>query len=142
MYCCKKTCFKSKPITIVKNQPQIRAFDAIDGDFVINAYGHIRSDFATLVDSNDANEMARALQSMQASFAENSHLYDGMTFEEIVKTIRPRWCQFPGEVDRFEQYLIDEALDFYKELRDASKNEDDYEEKPATLSAEQPAEGE
>ena len=31
--------------------------------------------------------------------------------------VRPRWCQLPGEVDRFEQYLIDNALEFYKNLR-------------------------
>lgn len=131
------------PVIKVKNQQQLRLIDAVEGDFVMNKYGHIRSDFATLVDSSDASEMARALQSMQAAYEEDVHKYDGMTFEQIVQTLRPRWCQLPGEVDRFEQYLIDNALDFYKQLRDDAKTIAELDgvdtPPPATLSPEQPS---
>lgn len=106
----------TQPVTI-KNQVVKVAVDAVEGDFVINKYGHIRSDFAVLAESNNTLEMARALEQMRASYEQSSSQYDGMNFEQMVATVRPRWCQLPNEVDRFEQYLIDNALEFYKTLR-------------------------
>lgn len=118
------------------NCPVVRAIDAIEGDYVINKYGHIRSDFAILTETNSQAEMAKALLSMQNSYNENSSQFDGMTFEQMVAVMRPRWCQLPGEVDRFEQYLIDNALDFYKQLRaeEERKNPEDVPDKPAVIN--------
>lgn len=122
------------------NQPLVRAIDAVSEDFVINKYGHIRSDFAVLTDTTSNLEFARALANMQAQYQSDSSQFDGMTFEQMVKAVRPRWCQLPGEVDRFEQYLIDQALDFYNKLRADEKSmleEEDAESavpnNPATL---------
>ena len=130
----------SKPI-VVKNQKQSRSLDVIKEDFVINKFGHIRSDFAVLTDSCSNLEFAKALSQMQAQYDQSSSQFDGMTFEQMVSTVRPRWCQLPGEVDRFEQYLIDNALEFYKNLRkdEVSSLEDegvnaDKLKTPATLS--------
>lgn len=123
-----------------KTQPVVRAIDCNDGDFVKNKYGHIRSDFAVLTETNDSVELAKALSQMQAMYAENSSQFDGMTFEQMVKAVRPRWCQLPGEVDRFEQYLIDEALDFYKKLReDEVDSLKDEVSEDAAASASKPA---
>lgn len=101
----------------VSNQTVIRAVDSIEDDVVINKYGHVRNDFAILMDTSDGMEFARALANMQSAYEQNSSQFDGMTFEQMVSAVRPRWCQLPGEVDRFEQYLIDNALEFYKNLR-------------------------
>ena len=106
-----------QPVTI-NNQVVKVAVDAVEGDFVINKYGHIRSDFAVLAESNNTLEMARALEQMRAAYDASSSQFEGMTFEQMVATVRPRWCQLPNEVDRFEQYLIDNALEFYKKLRE------------------------
>lgn len=128
----------TQPVTI-KNQVVKVAVDAVEGDFVINKYGHIRSDFAVLAESNNTLEMARALEQMKASYEASSSQFDGMTFEQMVATVRPRWCQLPNEVDRFEQYLIDNALEFYKTLRkdELSNFEDEGVDtsgvKPATI---------
>lgn len=127
----------SQPVTI-KNQVVKVAVDSVDGDFVINKYGHIRSDFAVLAESNNTLEMARALEQMRASYEASSSQFDGMTFEQMVATVRPRWCQLPNEVDRFEQYLIDNALDFYKKLR-ADELDALKEENVDTTSVENPA---
>lgn len=130
-------------VTFINGQKQERLIDANDGDFVINAFGHIRSDFAVLTDTNNSIELSKALMAMETAYQENSSQFDGLTFEQMVKVVRPRWCQLPGEVDRFEQYLIDEALDFYKKLRqdeiDAVENEEGAPEgavprTPATLA--------
>ena len=134
--------FNASPSIVVKNQKIERAIDCVEDSFVLNKYGHIRSDFAILVETSSQLEYAKALQNMQVAYEESSSQFDGMTFEEMVKCVRPRWCQLPGEVDRFEQYLIDEALDFYKKLRadEEQKLEDDEQtvNPPATLQ--QPAE--
>ena len=130
----------------INNQTVERAIDFVSGDFVINKFGHIRSDFAILTDTCNGAEMAKALNQMQQMYSDNSSQFDGMTFEQMVKAVRPRWCQLPGEVDRFEQYLIDEALDFYKQLRqdaeDIEKLDNPNSEplKPATLSPTSPSE--
>lgn len=117
MYNFKGSYNSSCPVLKDKTQPIVRAIDSNDGDFVLNKYGHVRSDFAVLTDTNDSVELAKALANMQQMYNENSSQFDGLTFEQMVKAVRPRWCQLPGEVDRFEQYLIDEALDFYNKLR-------------------------
>lgn len=126
MYC-NKFSFKLRRPIKVGTQIIERVVDAVEDSFVINKYGHIRSDFAVLTDTCEANEFASMLSKMQAAYQDNSSQFDGMTFEEMITSIRPRWCQLPGEQDRFEQYLIDNALDFYKRLRaqEEQKLEDD-----------------
>lgn len=96
-----------------------RVFDSFtDLGFEYNSEGFIRNDFSQLMERETQVGYMRALQAMQAYTEEHSN--EGKTFEEIVREVRPRWCQLNGEVDRFEQYLIDNALDFYKKLRDDS----------------------
>lgn len=95
-----------------------RAFDNLTSQgYTINDGGFIRNDFSELQARENEIGYLRALSQMQDYVAEHSN--EGKTFEEIIKEVRPRWCQLNGEVDRFEQYLIDNALEFYKKLRDA-----------------------
>lgn len=125
------------PSCINNGVREVRAIDCNDGDFVMNEHGHIRSDFAVLTDTNDSVELAKALTAMQTAYQNNSSQFDGMTFEQMVTAIRPRWCQLPGEVDRFEQYLIDNALEFYNKLRAENESVDDdgvLPEKPAKIA--------
>ena len=141
MYKFVKNSFSGSKGIAVSNQKIVRAVDSIEDDVVINKYGHVRNDFAILMDTSDGMEFARALANMQSAYEQNSSQFDGMTFEQMVSSVRPRWCQLPGEVDRFEQYLIDNALEFYKNLRkdEISNLEDEgvnaeSVKKPATLA--------
>lgn len=103
--------------------------DCPPGSYSRNSSGFIRNDFSELMDSQDALSMSRALQKMNeiaSSEGDNSK----KTFEEIVAMVRPRWCQSPAEMDRFEVYCIDNALETYSKL----KNLDD-EQKEALAKA-------
>lgn len=94
-----------------------RAFDTFSSQgYERNASGFIRNDFSQLQERENELGMMRALSQMQEYVAEHSN--EGKTFEEIVAAVRPRWCQLNGEVDRFEQYCIDNALEFYRKLKD------------------------
>lgn len=141
MYKFEQKSFSGSKSISINNQLVVRPIDCIEDDVIINQFGHVRNDFAVLMDTSNGLEFARALSNMQAAYESNSSQFDGMTFEQMVSVVRPRWCQLPGEVDRFEQYLIDNALDFYKSLREDEVSALDEEgvdtesfKKPATLS--------
>lgn len=99
------------------------------GSYSRNSSGFIRNDFSELMDSQDALSMSRALQKMN-EIASSEEDNSKKTFEEIVSIVRPRWCQSPAEMDRFEVYCIDNALETYSKL----KNLDD-EQKEALAKA-------
>ena len=52
----------------VSNQIVVRAVDSIEDDVVINKFGHVRNDFAILMDTSDGMEFARALANMQSAY--------------------------------------------------------------------------
>lgn len=96
--------------------------DCPQGSYSRNSSGFIRNDFSELMDSQDALSMSRALQKMNeiaASEEDNSK----KSFEEIVSMVRPRWCQSPAEMDRFELYCIDNALDTYAKLKNLDEEQ-------------------
>lgn len=95
----------------------IRVYDSQSGEYSVNANGHLRSDFAELNSREDNYRYAVALSRLQELDA-YSNLPENATLEDAVRLVRPRWCQSPAELDRFEQYCIDNALDFYKKLKD------------------------
>lgn len=99
-----------------------RVFDSFKQlGYEYNSAGFIRNDFSQLQERENELGYLRALSAMQEYTAEHSN--EGKTFEEIVREVRPRWCQLNGEVDRFEQYVIDNALDYYRKLKDSSTKE-------------------
>lgn len=96
-----------------------RSFDRVAAlDFTVNKYGHIRSQFSVLMESNDSLEQARVLNAMQ-ELTSNEPNNEGRSFRDLVREIKPRWCDTPAELDRFEQYCIENALEFYKTFESA-----------------------
>lgn len=89
--------------------------------YEFNAAGFIRNDFSQLQERENELGYLRALSAMQEYSEQHSN--EGKTFEEIIREVRPRWCQLNGEVDRFEQYVIDNALDYYRKLKDKETKE-------------------
>lgn len=96
--------------------------DCPRGSYSRNSSGFIRNDFSELMDSQDALSMSRALQKMQ-EYANNEPDNSKKTFEEIVAMVRPRWCQSPAEMDRFEVYCIDNALETYSKLKNLDEEQ-------------------
>lgn len=92
-----------------------RVYECNQSDFALNSSGFIRNDFSTLVETEDRYMMSVVLSRMQELSNEKDN--SNKSFEELVRAIRPRWCQSPAEMDRFEQYCIDNALEFYKKLK-------------------------
>lgn len=113
-----RTNFHAKVASILPS----RVFDSFKQlGYEYNSAGFIRNDFSQLQERENELGYLRALSAMQEYTAEHSN--EGKTFEEIVREVRPRWCQLNGEVDRFEQYVIDNALDYYRKLKDSSTKE-------------------
>lgn len=117
MYVNKSVSVTHSAKVVVNGVRVIRAFDSQSGQYSVNANGHLRSDFAELMAKQDTISMQRALQHMQELQANEVNIPQDATFEDVCKLVRPRWCQSPAELDRFEQYCIDNALDFYKSLK-------------------------
>ena len=101
-------CFNGKPVE--------RIVELSNGDYTRNSNGFIRNDFSVLMDAQDSLSLQRALDAMREYTAQNEDNSD-KSFEEIVAAVRPRWCQSPAELDRFELYCIDNALDVYSKLK-------------------------
>lgn len=100
--------------------------------FEINEYGGIRSDFASLVNSQSLLVMQNAaarLQELRALEPDNSN----KSFEDIVREIRPRWCQSPKQLMEFEKYLIDNKIDVLQKDVDELKRQE--EERASALDA-------
>lgn len=113
-----RTNFHAKVVSVLPS----RVFDSFKQlGYEYNSAGFIRNDFSQLQERENELGYLRALSAMQEYTAEHSN--EGKTFEEIVREVRPRWCQLNGEVDRFEQYVIDNALDYYRKLKDSSTKE-------------------
>lgn len=113
-----RTNFHAKVASVLPS----RVFDSFKQlGYEYNSAGFIRNDFSQLQERENELGYLRALSAMQEYTAEHSN--EGKTFEEIVREVRPRWCQLNGEVDRFEQYVIDNALDYYRKLKDSSTKE-------------------
>lgn len=113
-----RTNFHAKVASILPS----RVFDSFKQlGYEYNSAGFIRNDFSQLQERENELGYLRALSAMQEYTAVHSN--EGKTFEEIVREVRPRWCQLNGEVDRFEQYVIDNALDYYRKLKDSSTKE-------------------
>lgn len=103
-----------KVIRVKGVQTDLRGIDALTaGDYVLNAAGFLRSDFSILNQTNDQLEMARVLARMQEIQPEPN---PDRSFEDIVKELKPRWAQLPAELDRFEQYCIENSLEYYRKF--------------------------
>lgn len=102
---------KQRNIAVINNVPQ--EFMLVDtfsqSGFELNEFGCIRSDFSQLVNSQSLlvmNQAANRLKELSAIEPDNTN----KSFEEIVASVRPRWCQSPKQMMEFEKYLIDRRL--------------------------------
>lgn len=116
MYLNRSKYTKSHSVIKVNGQRMIRQYDHLTGDYSVNDNGFLRNDFSELNARNDSYHMALALSRLR-EFKSQGNLPPNATLEDAVKLIRPRWCQSPAELDRFEVYLMDHALDLYKSLK-------------------------
>lgn len=97
-------------------QLSTRAYDSFEQcGFELNHHGTIMSDFAQLVNSQSLLVMQQAahrLQEIKAVQPDTSQ----MSHEELVSMVRPRWCQSPLQMQRFDDYLIEHKIAGYEEL--------------------------
>lgn len=87
-----------------------------EAGFELNQFGHIRSDFATLVETQSVLVMQQAanrLRELKAIEPDNSK----KSFDEIIREIRPRWCQSPKEVLAFEDWLIAQNISGLEDVK-------------------------
>lgn len=94
----------------------------VTGDYTRNIYGWLRNDFAELQESNDSLSMARILQRMQ-EFKDSGGDNADKSFDEIISLVKPRWCQSPAELDRFELWCINNALEQYSKLKELDEQQ-------------------
>lgn len=111
--------YKSKfSLTVNPVSVKRRSYDtSVVSDYVINEAGHIRSDFAVLNETNDALAMQKLLGRVMA-YSEVD-VNKGKSLQQILSEIKPRVAETPAELDRFEKYCIDNALAFYRSLKDS-----------------------
>lgn len=108
-----KSSFVSSSVPVSSDR---RVFDtSFLSDYAINESGHIRSDFAVLQEQNDSLANFRLLQRIEEYG--KIDVNKDKTVEQILAEIKPRMVETPAERDRFEQYCLDRAIDFYKTLQ-------------------------
>lgn len=110
-----------------------------ESGFELNEFGCIRSDFAQLVNSQSLlvmNQAAQRLRELSAIEPDNSN----KSFEEIVREVRPRWCQSPKQMMEFEKYLIDNHILPLKEQVEKLEQEKEREDEALRLQADKTVE--
>ena len=73
-------------------------------EFNKNDHGHVRGIVSALAHCQSLAEyemICRNLSQRPAQFG----CTDGMTFEQAIRTLKPRWCQMPSELNMFAQSL-------------------------------------
>ena len=106
--------------------------DSFDSqDFNLNDAGWVRNDISQLARAQSLQEYNLIMARLQVLKASNS-LPEDMTVEQAFKTIRPRFCQSPNEIEQwieFTQADVDAAI---AEVI-AKQNEQDATEKVADV---------
>lgn len=95
----------------------------LDDTITFNQFGFLRSDFAVLNDMQDQisfEAAAKRLQELQSMEPDNSKL----SFDQIVEQIRPRWCQHPDDIIKFQQFLISRNIDLLNGKLDEIEDEE------------------
>lgn len=79
--------------------------DMAKSGITLNEYGTISSDFSRLVNANKGYELAMLANRLQQIDVPKSKTKD-KSFDELVRYMKPRWCQSPKELDDFEQFVL------------------------------------
>lgn len=112
--------YKNRYKSFVSNSPRVddkgapigvRKFQQLsDTEFELNEFGYIRNDISILVRRQNTLSFERSLEAFRSSASEVDSPYKGMSDDEIIASIRPRWCQLPAQVRQFEEWLIDKKI--------------------------------
>lgn len=79
-----------------------------DGGFALNEYGYIRNDISALLSVQNELSFARALQRFKSQQIESKSSFADLSHDEMIKQLRPRWCQLPYQQRAFAEYLTEE----------------------------------
>lgn len=82
-----------------------------DGGFELNEFGYIRNDISQLLSVQNQLSFQRALQTFKSNQLNVMSFPAGMSHEEMIKELRPRWCQLPYQQRAFAEYLTEEKAD-------------------------------
>lgn len=94
------------PVNTLGHSSDRRKFDDMSkSGIVLNHYGTIASDFSRLVNANKGYELAMLANRLQQIDVPKSKTKD-KSFDELVRYMKPRWCQSPKELDDFEQFVL------------------------------------
>lgn len=94
------------PVNSLGHSVDRRKFDDMaKSGIVLNEFGTIASDFSRLVNANKGYELAMLANRLQQIDVPKSKNKD-KSFDELVRYLKPRWCQSPKELDDFEQYVL------------------------------------
>lgn len=92
----------NKPI----GQRQFTRFS--DGGFELNEYGYVRNDISQLLSVQNELSFNRAIQRFKENTSSIQNFPAGMTHEQLISELRPRWCQLPYQQRAFAEYLTEE----------------------------------
>lgn len=100
--------------------------DGYDGqDFNLNEAGWIRNDISQLARAQSLQEYNLIMSRLQV-LKDSKSLPEDMTVEDAFKTIRPRFCQSPNEIEQwieFTQADVDTAIDEVLAKKEAKTDE-------------------
>lgn len=96
--------------------------DQFDGQkFNLNPAGHIMSELTALVRANSEAEYNQILARLKEFDAPGSP-YSGMNDEEMIKRVKPRYCQSPAEYAKFLDYIQGVDIDMYNRLQSSDQD--------------------
>lgn len=109
-----------------------------DGGFELNEYGYIRNDISQLLSVQNELSFNRAIQRFRSNSQAVQNYPAGMTHEQLISELRPRWCQLPYQQRAFAEYLTEERANQILQEIDGIKAAQEKQETPAPASAPAP----
>lgn len=107
-----------------------RGFEDLSAAGIVrNEFGFIRSDFADLMKNQTSYQMQMLAQRLASQTFATKEEKKNMSFDELVKRLKPRLLQSPKELDDFEQYLLSLDLSEYERIRQDNELKKREEEK-------------
>lgn len=102
----------SVPLDKDKKPIGLRQFTRFsDGGFELNEFGYIRNDISQLLSVQNQLSFQRALQTFKSNQLNVMSFPPDMSHEDMIKELRPRWCQLPYQQRAFAEYLTEEKAD-------------------------------
>lgn len=128
----RKLAIKSDSVKFFENSVNVfrRAFEDLSSAGIVrNEFGFIRSDFADLMKNQTSYQMQMLAQRLASQTFATKEEKKNMSFDELVKRLKPRLLQSPKELDDFEQYILSLDLSEYERIRQENELKKREEEK-------------